>query len=124
MHRPCGDERAPPLPAGETLAVKTRDDLVLAIDCGTQSVRALLFDLAGNLVGRAHEGLNDYKSPYPGWHQHDGEAFWQATARCCRQLWQQDDAWSAQLRGVAVTTQRGSIVPVDAKGNCLYPVIT
>ena len=104
--------------------MKARDELVLAIDCGTQSVRALLFDLAGNLVGRAQEGLNDYQSPHPGWHQHDGEAFWQATARCCRQLWQQDEAWRAQLRGVAVTTQRGSIVPVDADGNCLYPVIT
>ena len=67
------------------------DALLLAIDCGTQSVRALLFDLAGNLVGRAQETFNDYQSPHPGWHQHDGEAFWQATARCCRQLWQQDD---------------------------------
>ena len=100
------------------------DDLLLAIDCGTQSVRALLFDLAGNLVGRAQEAFNDYQSPHPGWHQHDGEAFWQAAARCCRQLWRQEDAWREQLRGVAATTQRASIVPVDNEGNCLHPVIT
>lgn len=104
--------------------VNQGDALLLAIDCGTQSVRALLFDLAGNLVGRAQEAFNDYQSPHPGWHQHDGEAFWQASARCCRQLWQQDEAWRARLRGVAVTTQRGSIVPVDAEGKCLHPVIT
>ena len=104
--------------------MSTRDDLVLSIDCGTQSVRALLFDLKGKLVGRAQEAFHDYQAPHPGWHQHDGEAFWQAAARCCQQLWQTHAGWREQVRGVAVTTQRGSIVPVDAQGQCLYPVIS
>ena len=98
-------------------------DLVLSLDCGTQSVRALLFDLDGELVGRAQEGFEDYRSLHPGWLEHDGEAFWVAAARCCRALWAQDPSWLTQLRGVAVTTQRGSLVPVDRSGRCLAPAV-
>lgn len=104
--------------------MRRRDELLLAIDCGTQSVRALLFDLDGHLVGRAQHAFDDYQALQPGWHQHDGEAFWLAAAGCCQQLWQQDGTWRERLAGVAVTTQRGSITPVDAAGRCLYPVIS
>lgn len=100
------------------------DELLLALDCGTQSVRALLFDLAGNLVASAREAFPDYQSPQPGWHQHDGDAFWLAAARCCQRLWVEHPARRVAVRGVAVTTQRGSLVPVDAQGRCLYPLIT
>lgn len=99
-------------------------ELLLSLDCGTQSVRALLFDLAGNLVARAQRSFPDYQSPQPGWHQHDGEAFWLATAHCCQRLWLQNPSWRSAVKGVAVTTQRGSLVPVDRDGQCLYPLIT
>ena len=100
-----------------------RQDLLLSLDCGTQSVRALLFDLDGEIVGRAQEAFDDYRSLQPGWLDHDGDAFWAATARCCQALWAQDAGWRAQLRGVAVTTQRGSLVPVDSEGRCLAPAV-
>jgi sugar (pentulose or hexulose) kinase len=103
--------------------VRTSDELLLSLDCGTQSVRALLFDLAGNLVGREQEPLKDYRRPQPGWLEHDGEGFWQATARCCQALWAQDRSWRDRVRGVAVTTQRASVIPVDHEGHCLYPAI-
>jgi len=98
-------------------------DLLLSIDCGTQSARALLFDLAGNLVGRAQAPLKDYRVPQPGWLEHDGEGFWQAAAKCCQALWGRDRSWREAVRGVAVTTQRASIVPVDADGGCLHPAL-
>lgn len=99
------------------------DDLLLSLDCGTQSVRALLFDLEGQLVGRAQEAFDDYRSPQPGWLEHDGEAFWLAAARCCQALWAENPRWREALRGVAVTTQRGSLVPVDRDGRCLLPAV-
>ncbi len=104
--------------------MKSAHDLLLAIDCGTQSARALLFDAEGHLVGRAQESFSSYASPRPGWHQHDGEGFWLAAARCCQRLWPQDATWRTRVRGVSVTTQRGSLTPVDAAGRCLHPVIT
>lgn len=98
-------------------------DLLLSIDCGTQSVRALLFDLHGVLVGRAQEAFDDYLVAQPGWLEHEGEGFWLAAARCCQRLWQQEPVWRDRVRGVAVTTQRASLVPVDASGQALRPVL-
>ena len=42
-------------------------DLILALDAGTQSVRALVFDLSGNLVARARVPIQSYYSEQPGW---------------------------------------------------------
>ena len=50
-----------------------RQDLLLALDCGTQSVRALLFDLQGQLVAKSQVRLDDYRTPQPGWHEHTGQ---------------------------------------------------
>lgn len=100
------------------------DDLLLAIDCGTQSVRALLFDPLGRLVGTGKRTLRDYRAPRPGWHEHDGELFWQSAAQACQALWSANGAWREAVRGVAVTTQRGTIVPTDRRGHCLRPAIT
>lgn len=94
-------------------------DLLLALDLGTQSVRALLFDLQGNLVERIQHPFTDYQQPHPGWMEHDGEAFWQAAAACCRRL----QTPRERIAGIAVTTQRGSLLPVDAQGHGLAPAI-
>lgn len=98
-------------------------DLLLSIDLGTQSVRALLYDLKGELIGRQQQVFTDYQREQPGWMSHDGEGFWQAAASCCQRLWAQDGAWRDRIAGVSVTTQRGSIVPMDARGRCLAPAL-
>jgi sugar (pentulose or hexulose) kinase len=86
------------------------NERLLAIDLGTQSVRALLFDLHGELQGRAQQVFTDYQREQPGWMTHDAEAFWQAAAACCkRSCW--PGTIPCAVAGVAVTTQRGSIVP-------------
>lgn len=98
-------------------------DLLLAIDLGTQSVRALLFDLQGQLLGRQQQVFTDYQREQPGWMTHDGEAFWLAAATCCQRLWAEQPQWRQRLAGVSVTTQRGSLVPMDADGRCLAPAV-
>ncbi len=99
------------------------DELLLALDCGTQSVRALLFDAAGALVARSQLPLDGYVSAEPGWLEHDVEGLWDATARACRQLWQSHAHLHDAVRGVAVTTQRGTVMPIDAQGRALAPAI-
>ena len=64
---------------------------LLAIDCGTQSVRALLFDLRGNLLAKAQVAIDSYRSPEPGWMECAPEAFWQHLCAACRQLWANTD---------------------------------
>ena len=57
------------------------DELILSLDCGTQSVRALLFDLQGRLLAKCQQSLDDYVSLQEGWLEHDAEAREQS---CCR----------------------------------------
>lgn len=102
----------------------TRTELLLAIDCGTQSVRALLFDLHGALVGKAQVHFDDYAVREPGWHEHSAEGFWRGAAQACQALWASHGALKSAVRGVAVTTQRGTVLPVDAAGQPLHAAIT
>ena len=97
---------------------------LLSLDCGTQSVRALLFDPQGRLLARAQQTLGGYRSLHEGWHEHDAEGFWIAAASVCRQLVQAEPAAAARIRGLAVTTQRGTLVPLDRELQPLRPFIT
>ena len=97
---------------------------ILAIDNGTQSVRAILFDLRGNIVAKAQVHLEAYFSTHPGWAEHDPEDYWQAVCKACQQLWTEPGADKAGVQGVAVTTQRGTVINLDKDGKPLRPAIT
>lgn len=104
-------------------------DLILAIDNGTQSVRALAFDLRGNLLAKACIPLEPYVSPQPGWAEQDPDYYWTALSQACQQLWQQAEATGEplslreRLAGVALTTQRSTVINVDAAGRPLRPAL-
>jgi len=97
---------------------------ILAIDNGTQSVRAILFDLQGNIVAKSQVHLQPYFSDQPGWAEHDAEGYWRAVCEACQGLWGQSGVDKAQVQGVAVTTQRGTLVALDKEGKPLRPAIT
>lgn len=98
-------------------------DYVLSIDNGTQSVRAMLFDPAGNLHGLSRVEIEPYVSAEPGWAEQDADYYWQAVAQACQQLWQQVSIDKQQIKGVSVTTQRGTVLHVDQQGRALRPAI-
>ena len=50
------------------------DRYVLALDVGTQSARAIVFDAGGALVARAQVAFTPYHSAAPGWAEQDVEA--------------------------------------------------
>lgn len=99
-------------------------DLILAIDNGTQSVRALLFDARGALVAKSRVPIEQYLSLQPGWHEHDVEGFWRALCEACARLWAQDATFVQRVAGLAVTAQRGTVVNLDARGKPLRNAIT
>ncbi|MCO3059369.1 carbohydrate kinase, partial [Pseudomonas aeruginosa] len=96
---------------------------LLAIDNGTQSVRALLFDLRGNLLGKGKVELEAYYSKHPGWAEQDPEYYWAMLGEACRRLWAQVDIDRRLIRGVSLTTQRGTVIHVDVEGRPLRPAI-
>src|SRR4051795_7016607 len=98
-------------------------DHVLAIDVGTQSVRALAFDPRGTVGGHARVPIVPYVSPQPGWAEQDPEVYWRAIGDACAALWASGGARADAVAGVALTTQRGTIVVTDESGTPLRPAI-
>lgn len=99
------------------------EPLILAIDNGTQSVRALLFDTRGNLVGKGKQEIEPYFSREPGWAEQHPDYFWEQLGEACQLLWSSTDATPDQVAGVTVTTQRGTVINLDANGQPLRPAI-
>jgi sugar (pentulose or hexulose) kinase len=102
--------------------------LLLAIDVGTQSVRALLFDLRGNLLARSRVLMEPYFSERPGWAEQHPAYFWTSLCQACQALWHEADAAGladvrGRLAGAALTTQRGTVVNVDRQGQPLRPAM-
>jgi sugar (pentulose or hexulose) kinase len=101
-------------------------DLLLAIDFGTQSVRALIFDLSGNLLYKSRVVIESYYSSYPGWAEQNPERYWMWLCQACQKLWSDKDSppyLKEHIAGVALTTQRSTIINVDNDGKPLRPAI-
>jgi sugar (pentulose or hexulose) kinase len=98
-------------------------DHILAIDNGTQSVRALLFDLKGSPVAESRVPLEPYFSEQPGWAEQHPEYYWESLCQACQRLWYQTELPKEAVAGVALTTQRATMVNVDRLGQPLRPAI-
>jgi sugar (pentulose or hexulose) kinase len=98
-------------------------DLLLAIDNGTQSLKALIFDLEGQLLLKEVVPFIPYFSDQPAWAEQDPDVFWEALCRGCQGLWRQDNNYKERIAGVALTTQRGTVINVDENGKPLRPAI-
>jgi sugar (pentulose or hexulose) kinase len=100
-----------------------KKEYILAIDCGTQSVRALIFDKKGELIGKKKVEFEPYFSEFPGWAEQDPELYFTSACAACKGL-QTDmpEEWD-NIIGVTLTTQRDTGVNVDIQGKALRPAI-
>jgi len=96
---------------------------LLAIDNGTQSVRAIVFDPNGNMLYKARVLFEPYFSKAPGLAEQDPEVFWKAVSDACQDLWKQGLNKSS-LAAVSLTTQAGTVINLDRKGQPLRPAIS
>ena len=96
---------------------------ILAIDNGTQSVRALLFDPRGNLLAKTRVPIEPYFSTAPGLAEQDPQVFWDALCQACQQLWQQPGVEPSSIAAVALTTQRSTMINIGKDGKPLRPAI-
>ncbi len=99
------------------------EKIILAIDCGTQSLRAMLFSSHGRLLAKNQQFYDPYFSSREGWAEQDPELFWNTLCRSCRTLKNEHPDWFRSIQGVGVTTVRNSMVNVDENGIPLRPVI-
>ncbi len=99
-------------------------DLILAIDQGTQSVRAMLFDLHGQLVTKSQVHIQPYYSREPGWAEQDCEYFWANLCEACRNLWLARPELKARVAAMSLTTQRSVAVCLDEDHRPLRPAVS
>jgi len=98
-------------------------DHLLAVDVGTQSVRALLFGPRGDLVHLAKVPMQPYVSPQPGWAEQDPEYYWERLCEACNALWEDAPVPREAVAGMALTCQRATMVNLDAQGHPLRPAM-
>ena len=98
-------------------------DLLLTVDNGTQSLKALIFDLEGQLLLKQVVPFIPYFSAQPAWAEQDPDVFWEALCRGCQGLWLQNNNYKERIAGVAITTQRGTMINVDKNGKPLRPAM-
>lgn len=98
-------------------------DLLLSIDNGTQSLKAMVFDPAGQMHAIVKIPFTPYFSEKPGRAEQDPDLFWNLLCRACRRLWSEKQVDRQRIAGVAVTTQRATVINVDRDGKPLRPAI-
>ncbi len=94
---------------------------ILGLDIGTASTKAVLFDLDGREVVTAGQPY-PFLTPQPGWVEQDPEAVWAALLQVLAQIAAQ--APDHEILALALAAQAGSIIPADAAGDPVYPMIT
>tara|TARA_B100000614_G_scaffold216686_2_gene201541 strand:+ start:13681 stop:15264 length:1584 start_codon:yes stop_codon:yes gene_type:complete len=104
-------------------ATRPAAPLLLALDQGTQSARAMLFDTAGELVARHQQPIQAYRDTGPGQAEQDADYFWEQLARACQGLWAAHGDLRERVAAVALTTQRASVVCLDQAMRPLRPAI-
>ena len=85
---------------------------ILAIDQGTTSTRAIVFDGHGRPVATAQKELPQI-FPQPGWVEHDAEEIWSATVEVCRGALAKAGLDAGGLAGIGITNQRETTVVWD-----------
>ena len=103
-------------------SLASKPSLILAIDFGTQSVRALAYKQSGECFAKHQLPIDQYQHPEPGWTEHDVEGFWTLLASSCQGLWVQG-VDPSEIAAVVVTTQRATVINLDERGRPLRPAI-
>lgn len=89
-------------------------DCVLAIDQGTSSTRALVFDVGGRVLGSAQREF-DQIFPRDGWVEHDPEMLWDTTLYAARGALANAGIEARALTGIGITNQRETTLIWDAE---------
>ncbi len=87
---------------------------ILAIDQGTTSSRAMIFDHDGQVVSVAQKEFTQY-FPKPGWVEHDPDEIWGTTLGVIADALGKENIKPTQIAGIGITNQRETTVVWDAE---------
>jgi glycerol kinase len=97
--------------------------MLLAIDQGTTSSRAIVFDRKGRKLGLAQKELPQ-SYPQPGWVEHNPERIWRDTVAVVKGALRKARSRARDLAALGITNQRETTIVWDRKtGKPVYPAI-
>ena len=97
-------------------------DFVLALDQGTSSSRAIVFDHAGEMRAVSQQPFQQIY-PQPGWVEHDPEEIWRTQLETARAALDQAGATTADVSAIGITNQRETTVIWDRDGAPVHNAI-
>ena len=96
---------------------------ILAIDQGTTSTRAFLYDKAGSIIEKSQKEFTQYY-PKAGWVEHDPEEIWNSTIGVINNLFKKSGIDPQKIDSIGITNQRETTVVWDKNtGEPLYNAI-
>ena len=87
---------------------------VLALDQGTTSSRAIVFDDESNIVSVARQEFEQI-FPQPGWVEHDAEAIWRTQLATAKEAVSRANLSASDIAAIGITNQRETVVVWDRR---------
>jgi glycerol kinase len=99
------------------------DSFILALDQGTTSSRAILFDHSGKIRQIAQKEFRQFY-PKPGWVEHDPEEIWSSQYGVLAEVMAKAGCTAKDVAAIGITNQRETVIVWDrATGRPIYPAI-
>ena len=96
---------------------------VMALDAGTTSNRAIIFDVDSKIVGVAQKEFTQH-FPQPGWVEHDAEEIWSSMHEVMKEALEQSGLVASDIAAIGITNQRETAVIWDrTTGRPIYNAI-
>ena len=83
--------------------------MILALDQGTTSSRAIIFDHDGNIIASEQQEFTQY-FPHSGWVEHDANEIWQSQLHVAQKVLSNASVDAASIQGIGITNQRETTV--------------
>ena len=96
---------------------------ILALDQGTTSSRAILFEKSGAVAGVAQREFPQH-FPTPGWVEHNPEDIWESQVAVVKEVLEKNWVSPSSIAAIGITNQRETVVVWDRKtGKPIAPAI-
>ena len=87
---------------------------IIAIDQGTSSTRAVLYDAKGRLLDAAQEEFQQF-FPQEGWVEHNPELIWKSVLSTLTALTKKNNLTSSDIASIGITNQRETTIVWNRK---------
>lgn len=96
---------------------------ILALDQGTTSCRALIFNRKGEIISTAQKEFEQH-FPKPGWVEHNADEIWDVQAEMTAKALEKANLESGDIKAIGITNQRETVVVWDkTTGEPIYNAI-